>query len=692
MDVAQVGDALRELLRHGAAEETADTRPGERGPGGAAAALRDALAAPRATGLGRLVAAARAAGELDDALAAVLVRCARPARALAAHLGGERPGERTAAVLRALTRRHLGGDPARWRGLHDALATARAPLPELLAARPEPAGGPPSLPPKSVPETLALLLEHTEHPEHAAAALTGLPDRTVEELLGRDALPGDVLTGAVVAHGDRRSRAALARHARLDSRILKALAEADDPVVNASVYRNRRCTPSLRRAIAHAVHRVPLDPALRAELLSPAADGAHSLTAPLLGSGDPELAARALAWGVRRIAQRYALLRVWECRGPDAVRAMLADPAVARHVHADVRADVAAALDEPGGRARLRAEGEPYEDPRTLPRHLSTSRGTSTLRDLFGEPYAHDMRALSAANRRTPFMPKAAEELVRHEDATDAERAEFRLTLLNAPWRAGGRIAGNLTPPAVRLAGEPLDGSAAEWAVGVVRAGLLDPELLVTTARPAGRAVLALRALAAEDLWPEERRTALRTLCRTALGDDADAWEALHRLLPTHPGTFEQAVREASRERTAAAGAAAPARAPESERREPGNREPAASAVSVSAASAVSASAGSGPVASERPAPERTRWAALPARPVGERGRSALAAADLLFSLAPPERRHRPTTRTSCGTWRPPTRWTHPRGGTPSGCGRPARHRGRTTRSTPARRPPARRR
>lgn len=120
-----------------------------------------------------------------------------------------------------------------------------------------------------MPETLALLLEHTEHPEHAAAALTGLPDRTVEELLGRDALPGDVLTGAVVAHGDRRSRAALARHARLDSRILKALAEADDPVVNASVYRNRRCTPSLRRAIAHAVHRVPLDPALRAELLSP---------------------------------------------------------------------------------------------------------------------------------------------------------------------------------------------------------------------------------------------------------------------------------------------------------------------------------------------------------------------------------------------------------------------------------------
>ncbi|URN17460.1 hypothetical protein MW084_17695, partial [Streptomyces sudanensis] len=73
MDVAQVGDALRELLRHGAAGETADTRPGERGPGGAAAVLRDALAAPRATGLGRLVAAARAAGELDDALAAVLV-------------------------------------------------------------------------------------------------------------------------------------------------------------------------------------------------------------------------------------------------------------------------------------------------------------------------------------------------------------------------------------------------------------------------------------------------------------------------------------------------------------------------------------------------------------------------------------------------------------------------------------------
>ncbi|MFJ8696283.1 hypothetical protein ACIRED_25710, partial [Streptomyces roseolilacinus] len=347
MDAAEVRRALVDLVgRSAPGEEPAGAPPRPPAPGEAAAALRAALASPRAGGLAKLVDAARAAGEPDDALAAELVRRGRPARAVAGYLDGHAPdpGGATAALLHELTERHLGGAPERWRGLHDALAAARGTLPELLAARPAPGDGDTLLPPKSVGDTLALLLEHTA-PEHAAGALTALPDRTVEALLGRGALPGPALTAAVAAHGDSRSRAALARHARIDARVLKALVAADDPAVNAAVYRNARCTPSLRRTIAHALHRVPLDETLRAELLSPAADGSRSRTAPLLGSGDPALAARALAWGVRGVAQRYALLRVWECRGAEAVRTMPADPSVARHVHAEVRAEVAAALD-----------------------------------------------------------------------------------------------------------------------------------------------------------------------------------------------------------------------------------------------------------------------------------------------------------------------------------------------------------
>jgi hypothetical protein len=640
-DLARLRGTAVELLAHGMpADVLAVLRerfglpappvhesPDRAEPGSAAASLRAALTAGSATGLSRLVDDARAAGEWDDGLQGELVRRARPARTLARHFSGTLPQGGTAAALAALTRRHLGDVPERWRGLHDALATSRETLPELLAARPAPVRGGTPLPPKSVCDTLALLLEHAPQ-EHAAAALSQLPDRTVATLLSAGSLPGPSLSAAVARHGDRRARAALARHPRIDARVLKELVGADDTTVNAAVYRNARCTPSLRRTIVGALHRVPLDEELRAELLSPAGDGSRSRSAPLLISGDPELAERALAWRVRKVAQRHALLRVWECRGRDALRAALAAPAVSRHIHADVLAEVAAALGQPDGTTRLRAEGEPYDDPGALPRLLSAARGTTTLRDLLNEPYTHDMRALAAANRRAPFMPKAAEELVRHEEATDDERAGFLLTLLNAPWRAGGRIAGNLTQPSRRLAEEPLDAAAAEWAVGVVRAGLLDPVELITTARPTACALRAMGGLAAHGLWDGAARDGLASLFRDEFAELPGAWEALLDVLPDHPGTLPEAAREAAR-RAGSRTAATPGR----EAR--GEAAPAAPA---------------GPAATPGPGPDATTTAAAPApAPSGEpatagarppkpvaTGHSALGAVDLLLSLAPP--------------------------------------------------------
>ena len=519
-------------------------------------------AGPEATGLRRAVlelvtldGPGRERDEvLDDGLAAELIRQTRPARTLAGRLGVPRPGGAAADLLGRMAEHHLTGDPDRWRGLHDALATSRQTLPDLIAAHPAPADGPAALPPKSVCDTLGLLLERTA-PRHAAAALTALPDRTVETLLSGGALPGAELSAAVVRFGDSRARTALARHPRIDARVLKALVAADEPLVNAAVYRNARCTPSLRRTVIHALDRVPLDEGLRAELLSATGHASRSRAMPLLSSGDPQLASTAFAWGVRKVAQRYALLRVWERRGPDAVRAALADPDVVRHVHADIRTEVASALDAPDGQAVLRAAARAYEDPATLPHLLSTGRGTTTLRDLLNEPYAHDFRALAAANRQAPFMPKAAEELVRHEDATDTERADFRLTLLNAPWRAGGRIAGNLTQPSRRLAEETLDDAAADWAVGVVRAGLLDPAELVTTARPAARAVEAMGALAGHGLWGGEARDTLAARVRDRLDARPDAWTALLEALAEHPGTLAEAIDESAR--TTGDGAAA---------------------------------------------------------------------------------------------------------------------------------------
>ncbi|MFE7809393.1 hypothetical protein ACFU51_32945 [Streptomyces sp. NPDC057430] len=549
-------------------------------------------------------------GTAQEGAAVAAVRSARPARALARALARELPPTSAAAVLLSeLTARHLAGSGARWRRLHDALTTAQGTLPELLAALPVPTGAEADrLPPRSVCDTLALLLERAA-PTHTAAALAALPERTLETILAGGSLPGPLLTSAIVLHGDTRARTALARHPRIDARVLKQLVAADAPHVNAAVYRNNRCTPSLRRAIvqAHAQDRVSLEETLRAELLSPAGAASRARTAPLLVSGDPELVGQALTWGVRGVAQRHALLRVLECRGADTLRTMLADPSVVPLVHPEIRAEVAGAMKGADAALRLRASGEPYEDPALLPRLLGVSRGTSTLRDLLNEPYAHDFRALAAANRTSPYMPKAAEELIRHEDATDAERAEFRLTLLNGPWRAGGRIAGNLTPPDRRLAEEALDASAAEWAVGMVEAGLLDPAELVTTARPASRAVEALRALAERGLAVDGLRNTLTALYEEHLAVRPDAVDTLLRNLPDHPGTLSEAAR------------AAGVRQPPPPRPTP-TRTDAGDGVSRAASG---------------PAPG-VDAAAPPTRPVGERARAALGALDLLRSLAAP--------------------------------------------------------
>ncbi|MEW2453106.1 hypothetical protein [Streptomyces albus] len=484
------------------------------------------------------------------------VETAGPARTVAAavHAAGgvDAPAARRLRELAA----QLGDSATRWLGVHDALARHRGTLPALLAAVPAPA--PPAAPgqtrppePRSVPATLALLLEHAA-PEAAATALAALPDRTLEHLLAGGALPGPSLTTAVVAHGDTRVRTALARHPRLDTRVLARLLGTRDPAVGAAVYRNQRATPSLRRTLAHRLDEVPMDAALRAELTDPAREVPRTWLAPLLGCGDPQLVGRALAAvEVRGVAQQYALVRVWERAGADAVRALLADRNVSRHLARPVVAATLAALDEDDGSGaaprRLYEGGEPYEDPARLPALLATMRGTSTLRDLLSEPYVHDIAALSRAHAAQPFMPKACEELARHEDASDEQRHAFRLSVLNEPWRRGGRRSGNITPPGQRLAEEELDENAARWAEGMAAAGLLDPAALVHAARPARHALAALDRLAGRGLLTDAAHARLRSLTGTHLGDRPAAWAALDDLLPAHDGPLHDLITTAGR-------------------------------------------------------------------------------------------------------------------------------------------------
>ncbi|MFB7215373.1 hypothetical protein [Streptomyces sp. NPDC056255] len=509
---------------------------------------------------GILDAARRTDGAGPEEVGAALraVERGRPARTVAAKVAaaGGIDGQASEA-LRELAECQLGADTDRWRGLYDALPGYRGGLTALLAERPAPLGSGDTLrapAPRSVHATLGLLLEHAE-PCDAAAALAALPERLTADLLAGGAPPAPALVAAVLDHGDSRSRTALAGHTRLDTRVLARLAAIGDARVSAAVYRNPRTTASLRRAIAHRTGTVPLDDALLAELTAPHGDVPLSWLAPLLGSGDPRLVGLALRVGFRQAAQQYALLRVWERSGPDAVRAVLDDPVAAASLSGAVVTTVTEALSstgddtegDTGGDAlrRLRAECEPYEDPARLPALLATARGTSTLRDLLAEPYAHDLDALAAAHAATPFMPKACEELARHEAADDTQRLVFRLSVLNEPWRAGGRRAGNSTPPARRLAKEALDDSAARWAEGMVAAGLLDPVELVRTARPAVHAVAALARLAERNLLGEASAVEFRALAATHLDERPHAWAALDTLLPEHDGTVAELIAEA---------------------------------------------------------------------------------------------------------------------------------------------------
>ncbi|MFC9396858.1 hypothetical protein ACFTWS_27350 [Streptomyces sp. NPDC057027] len=477
---------------------------------------------------------------------------ARPARSVAADVaaaGGV--DDETAALLRESTERHLGADTARWRALHDALAGHRDGLLDLLAAPPVTSASDGSLAPpapRSVHRTLGLLLEHAE-PRHAAAAFATLPERVTTELLAGGTLPAPALVDAVVDHGDTRTRAALARHPRLDTRALARLVMVGDAQVAAAVYRNPRTTQSLRRTVVERRDTVPLDDALRTELTAPHGKVPRTWLTPLLVSGDPQLVVPALRWGVRQAAQQYALLRIWERTGPDALRILLDDPALASLLNPAVVDTVNEALAAPDGtgRRRLRAGTEPYEDPARLPALLATARGTSTLRDLLSEPYAHDLDALAAAHAATPFMPKACEELARHEAASDTQRRAFRLSVLNEPWRAGGRCAGNSTPPAQRLAAEVLDDSAADWAEGMAAAGLLDPAELIGTARPAAHALAALARLAERDLLGPAAVAGLHALTETHLGERGRPWTELDVLLPGYGGTVEELIVEAGK-------------------------------------------------------------------------------------------------------------------------------------------------
>ncbi|MFJ8741227.1 hypothetical protein ACIRL2_17805 [Embleya sp. NPDC127516] len=442
------------------------------------AVLRAAIGTPKHPALARIAALTRDLAEPADL--ARVVHEVTPARTAVATLV-ELP---ECAELRDLLHRHLGAHADRWTTLRAVLPRRREALPALLAgieagtvtAPPEPAGGP--------PPTLTKPYRHlltAADPDDLRALLPDLPDSLVRDLLSSGSLPRHVHEAAITST-DPRVWEAIARNVGLDIRELARLVAKQVPAVDAAAYLSLRSTPSLRRTIAA---RTPLAPGLRAELL---AHGDRRTLLPLVASGDPELAARALWFGCRKIAQQYAYVKVWERHGPAGVRTLLDSSGTG--TAAQIRKRVEAALKAEDGLTDLRESGEPYEDPATLPHRLQTRTSRTTVRDLVHEPYAHDFALLMAAEREEPFAYEAVDDLIRHEDATDEDRARLRLVLINAQRNYARRT--NDTLPEEWLRTEPFDGNE-NWVNEAVEYDLLDPARLIDVAHPAQAVVTAAR-------------------------------------------------------------------------------------------------------------------------------------------------------------------------------------------------------
>ncbi|MEU9111491.1 hypothetical protein AB0D04_06805 [Streptomyces sp. NPDC048483] len=503
------------------------------------AVLRAAAHTPGHPELARLAAALDRADEATGSAVLDAVSPARTAVSTLVELGTGAP----AAPLRALLRRHLGADPRRWATLRTALSRYQGTLADLLAdiadgTVPEPA---PTAKVPALTKPYRYLLYAAE-PDDLRDLLPHLPDELRHALLGKGALPAHALDTALAA-ADPRAWAAIGGNVALGARDLRRLTEGDEPTVNAAVYLNQKATLSLRRAIASGVPRtpgrsdlLPLDAGLRAALL--AAKDKFLLT-PAVTSGDPELVHR--AWRhLPDAALRFAVVRVWERGGPDAVRRLVGLLPEAVQGWQLVQ-DTLAALDHRDGVARLRAGMEPYEDTGRLPGLFAQPRGRNAtrrlMRTIVHEPYAYDFARLIAAHHRHTFQPEPLEELLRHEDVDDEIR--WALTAARPQREADDAQDGAFEPIAyLRAASWP---GPSRWFTDAVRQGSLAAERLVDTARPAAAVVASLH-----ENWHASQVTAARRhaigLAHEHLAGHPEAWVVALNLLGTFTGTLAELI------------------------------------------------------------------------------------------------------------------------------------------------------
>ncbi|MEO3751416.1 hypothetical protein [Streptomyces sp. B6B3] len=428
----------------------------------------------------------------------------------------------------------LGADVAAWRALFTLLPRFTGSATELVAAAvdqaPEHRGedwpsdltalfparwaeASPLHPARATPDHVAFqfLLRHATD-DVQCAVLPHVDDRTAQQMLIYHVHAPKVWDHVTRERG-RQALVAMAASRGPERDATDFLLGHDDPDVNATLYHHGWLSPAARRAVmagrphgAGRTERVPLSEMMVDHFSRLNAFWDRHHLGPLCESGHPELVRMLL--GRLRVhtptAQFRLLLRLWERRGPEAVRDLLAETTF------------------PGRRGRTHP----------LPRKLHTlaqralaagtpEAGLALLRRL-------DEEAWSPAGRAAYLRASGSRSEKRAREALEHLTEE---TALPVPWEAlleahrADPLPDSLLAVLVETSGCPL---------ALCVAALHD-------LRPAPRAVTALATTRRPDVL-----RAARALTARHLGNDVEAWARALTLLPEFDGTIPELLTTAT--------------------------------------------------------------------------------------------------------------------------------------------------
>ncbi|MCF2532901.1 hypothetical protein [Yinghuangia soli] len=392
-------------------------------------------------------------------------------------------------------------------------------------------------------------------PSLAAKIIGMLPETAVIAFLETPDLPPSVIVPALRRAPAMRSR--ILRSADLGRAGVEALLALRDSDVNGALLEIAPQRADITLAIHRATRRdqprnVPLGAAARRFLVNHH-DPARENIATAVHGHYPQLIQAAFRQLGERLGTARALrgfLSLWECQGPDGVRAAAADPRLG--LGPETRRIVQAALDaadrsndgvnDPAGAAGsalLRAEVARHEHPTAL---IEAMREDPRLA---GQPLPPEFWPVAVtAHARDPLPAPALARLAAQPGCPEA----LGLAACQALPELARTLGGRSRPYALTAIRDPLHLASVTWQTprnawyfDAIDSSLLSAEEFVELAHPVTTMLDALDNIRA--ILPHANEAAERHIAKllhTALGDDPEAWTVTAHLMPDFVGTLPE--------------------------------------------------------------------------------------------------------------------------------------------------------